>query len=78
MKLVKVIALKDHEWAKVAHHPGDVYFADAEDDRFHALLTMGLARRIDVEERRVEEPRVEEPRIITPGRYKRRDMRPIK
>lgn len=67
MKLVKVIALKDHEWAKVSRHTGDIYEADQDDERFYALLTMGLAKYHH-----------EESRVTLPGRYKRRDMRPMK
>jgi len=73
MKLVKVIALKDHEWAKVARHTGEVYEADTEDIRFDALLVTGLAKRVTE-----PTPAVDERHVSLPGRYKRRDMRPVK
>jgi len=66
MSLVKVIALKDHEWAKVQRHPGDTYVCDTEDDRFNALLVMGLAKYVSS---------VEDLRPQQPTRYNRRDLR---
>lgn len=41
---VKVIALKDHEWAGNPKKAGDTYEADAEDPGFAALLEAGLVQ----------------------------------
>lgn len=63
-KTVQVIALKSHEWAKKFRKAGEVYDVDPTDDRFDALLKLGLAEIVQ-----------SEPADPPKGRYQRRDLR---
>ncbi len=65
---IKVIALRDHEWAGKPRKLGEVYEADPSDVRFDALLKIGHAKLAEAEP--------EAPTAEPKGRYKRRDLRP--
>ncbi len=66
MKLVKVLALRDHEWARAWRHEGEVYVVDSEDIRYDALLAIGFAKYVGP---------VEEVRRPLLSKYKPRDVR---
>ncbi len=67
IKTVKVIALRDHEWAGTARKLGETYEVDPSDVRFDALLKIGHAQLAEAEP--------EAPATEPKGRYKRRDLR---
>lgn len=74
MKLVRVQALKDHEWRAVPRKSGEIYHVDSEDIRFEALLAIGFAKVVDPAaspKSPAEDTRIPSP----PARYARRDMR---
>lgn len=71
MKLVRVQALKDHEWKTIPRKEGEKYLVDSEDIRFHALITIGLAKLVDDPVVIAPEPQQPAPT----GRYNRRDLR---